>query len=161
MQYNQSSLSGPFHPSIDVVRLINSLLNSPFFSSSSDLKLHLEDVINLRPLLGAWLNTADWNRMWNPLDGEIRNKEQHLSKYVCKHLPSAAFVIPNKCSGTTQAGQGRGGKALDDNNWWLLCQGQNSFYILCLPVLCIFFLWEDGSLGYLWVFSVWAEYVSH
>lgn len=54
--------------------------------SSSDLKLHWEDIISLRPLLGAWLNTDDWNRIW-PLCGEIWNEEQCLSDCVSKHFP--------------------------------------------------------------------------
>lgn len=52
---------GPFYPFIDVIKLIDSQLNCPFFSSF-DLKLHLEAMISFSPLLHAWLNTDDGNR---------------------------------------------------------------------------------------------------
>lgn len=99
--------------------------------SSSDLKLHWEDIISLRPLLGAWLNTDDWNRIW-PVCGEIWNEEQCLSDCISKYLPPAAFVMRDKRFMPTQAGQWSGVEALHNISWWLLCFEQNSFHILCL-----------------------------
>lgn len=55
-------LSSPFFPSTDIMRLMDNLSKLSvvlLFPSNPDLKLHLEDIISLRALFGAQLNTDE------------------------------------------------------------------------------------------------------
>lgn len=108
-------------------------------------------MISLRPLLGAWLNTDDWKRMWNPLCGEIWNKDIYQDMSV-NTFPLLPLRYQINALGPLMWDREEGTRLFMTITDGSSAKGRIHFIFSASLFFAFFFffpLWEDGSLGHL------------